>query len=499
MATDTVSRRGDPARGYSMTGSSVAHENDDAIDSRKTNGDVPVGYAGTIEGGQHVAIPLPPDGHSRLTLEDGTSILLPQEEDPFGLVVVNVGRFFKWCGGVLLDPGLFSTAFCESSITYINGDKGKLYYRGIPIQQIVAGGSDHLETTQLLLYGTLPLQADDDKFRRAIAQRMPVHPQIGRILNVYPIKEHPLMSVAGQVLKLATPELCELDPCNPDDAALHLIAKAPTLGAMAYRHRFGIGEYVAPDPKLGYAANLLNMCFKGTLIDGRPWRLAPAAAQAMELVLLLHADHEQNASTATVRLSGSTGNSPFASIVAGIMSLSGPAHGGANEAALKQLQQLLDNAKGDVDKAADEAVALARRPAADGGSRLMGFGHRVYKNRDPRAEALRGICDELFKELRIKDPLFELAQKLEKVALLDEYFLNKKLYPNVDFYSGIILKALGFPPEMYTVIFAIGRTAGWVAQYQEMLKQGPLLIGRPRQYFNLLFGEDCAQDDDGCP
>jgi citrate synthase len=482
-----------------MSGFSLSNKSHPAIETLPTNADIPVGSAGITEDGLNVAISLPPAGNARITLEDGTSLFLPQEKDPFGKVVVNVGKFFKWCGGVLLDPGLFSTAFCESSITYINGDKGKLYYRGIPIQQLVAGGSDHLETTQLLLYGKLPLQGDDEKFRRAIAQRMPVHAQIGRILNVYPIKEHPLMSVAGQVLKLATPELCELDASNPDDMALHLIAKAPTLGAMAYRHRFGIGEFVTPDPELGYAANLLNMCFKGTLIEGRPWRLAPVAVRAMELVLLLHADHEQNASTATVRLSGSTGNSLFASVVAGIMSLSGPAHGGANEAVVRQLQHFLDNSKGDADQAASEAVTLARKPAADGGCRLMGFGHRVYKNRDPRAEALRGICDELFKELRINDPLFDLAQQLEKIALIDEYFVDKKLYPNVDFYSGIILKALGFPSEMYTVIFAVGRTAGWVAQYQEMVQRGPLLIGRPRQYFNLFFGDSSAQDEDGCP
>ncbi len=426
----------------------------------------------------------PVPGMARIILNDGRSILARQTEDSFGNPIVDVSKFFSETGGaVLLDEGFMSTASCLSRITYINGAKGILLYRGYPIEQIIAFGADQLEVAQLLLNGELPTQTEDLEFRRQIARRMSdVHAQIGLVLDRLPIQEHPIMMLSTMTTMLADPCICPIDTSNLSrDACLNLIAKVPVLAAMAYRHRFGRRGFVPHDPKLGYGANFLNMCFNSTYVNGKPWELTDASVRAIEQIFVLHADHEQNASTSTVRLSGSTGNSPFAAVVAGIMSLSGAAHGGANEAVLRQLDNLLADTRGDIDKAVYKAVALAKTPIADGGGKLMGFGHRIYKNFDPRATALHGICKELLAEIGVISPRLELAERLEVVATTDPYFVEKKLYPNVDFFSGIILDALGFPPEMFTPIFAVGRTTGWVAQYDEMLQDPKRKIGRPRQ------------------
>lgn len=392
---------------------------------------------------------------------------LPVLSGTIGPDVVDV-RGLTAKGLFTYDPGFVSTAACESSITYIGGIKGILLHRGYPIEQL-ADHSDHLETCYLLLFGELPDKKAKEAFIAKVSERRNVDASIAALISSFNRKAHPMSILCSATAALAAQYHETLDISNPDhriEAAINLIAKIPTLTAMCYRHSQGL-DFIAPDPNLSYAANFLYM-MKGK---------APSeiAAHAMDVVFLLHADHEQNASTSTVRLSGSSGTNPYAAIAAGIATLWGPSHGGANEAVLNMLNEI-----GDVSRI-DEYVAKAKDKKDP--FRLMGFGHRVYKNFDPRSRVMKKCCDEVLAELgNDNDPLLAMAKKLEKIALEDSYFVEKKLYPNVDFYSGILLKALGIPVELFTCIFATGRTPGWISHWHEMLSE-PYKIGRPRQLY----------------
>ena len=411
---------------------------------------------------------------ARLTVDgiDGPPIELPVYEGSTGTCVVDVGRLIE--SGVLsYDPGFLSTAACDSEITHIDGDSGALLYRGYPIEQL-AERSSFLETCYLLLHGELPDAAAKQEFEHSIRYHTMVDEQYKQVFRAFPRTSHPMAMLVTTVGALSS---FYHDHLNIDDAgdriqaAHRVIAKVPTLAAMCYKH--GIGQpFMYPQNHLGYAENFLQMMF-GTPCE--PPEVSPILAKAMDVIFLLHADHEQNASTSTVRLAGSTGTNPYACISSGITALWGPAHGGANEAVLNMLGEIGDESKigGYIKRAKDKTD----------GFRLMGFGHRVYKNFDPRATVLRGICDEVLGELGLEDdPLFRMARKLEKIALEDEYFIERKLYPNVDFYSGIILKAIGIPTRLFTVIFAIGRTPGWIAHWHELMSN-PYRIGRPRQLY----------------
>jgi citrate synthase len=371
------------------------------------------------------------------------------------------------------DPGFVSTGSCESKITFIDGEKGVLLHRGYPIEELAAK-SDYLETCYLLLNGELPSQAEYDEFVGIITHHTMVHESIARFFRGFHYDSHPMAMMCGITGALSAFYHDSLDISDPKHrmiSAHRLISKMPTLAAMCYKHSNG-QPFMYPDNKLGYAENFLHMMF-GTPCDDP--KVNPILARAMDKIFLLHADHEQNASTSTVRLAGSSGANPFACIAAGIATLWGPAHGGANEAVLSMLQEI-----GDVSNI-DKFVAKAKDK--DDPFRLMGFGHRVYKNFDPRAKVMKQTCDEVFAELGIDhDPLLQVAKRLEEIALTDDYFVSKKLYPNVDFYSGIILKAIGIPTDMFTVIFATGRVVGWIANWAEMMS-GPIKIGRPRQLY----------------
>ena len=371
------------------------------------------------------------------------------------------------------DPGFVSTASCESKITFIDGDKGILLHRGYPIEQL-AEHSDYLETCYLLLYGELPSQTEKDHFRTTITQHTMVHEQMIDFFSGFRRDAHPMAIMCGVVGALSAFYHDSLDITNErhrEVAAYRLISKMPTLAAMAYKYSTG-QPFIYPRNDLGYAGNFLHMMFATPCAE---YKVNPVLAKAMDKIFLLHADHEQNASTSTVRLAGSSNANPFACIAAGIAALWGPAHGGANEAVLNMLNEIGD------EKNIDEYIARAKDK--NDPFRLMGFGHRVYKNFDPRATVMKNTCDEVLNELGLHDdPLFKIAKRLEKIALEDEYFIEKKLYPNVDFYSGIILKALGIPTEMFTVIFATGRTPGWIAHWHEMIS-GEYRIGRPRQRY----------------
>ena len=410
---------------------------------------------------------------AQLTIDGKDSpIELPVYSGSTGPDVVDV-RSLVGEGIFTYDPGFVSTAACDSDITYIDGGAGVLLHRGYPIEQLAAN-SDFLETCFLLLNGELPSAEDKTAFEKQIRQHTMVDEQIHQFFRGFPRNAHPMAMLCGVVGALSAFYHDTLDNDNPQHrmtAAVRVIAKMPTLAAMCFKH--GVGQpFMYPQNDMGFAENFLHMMF-GTPCD--PPRVSPTLSKAMDTIFLLHADHEQNASTSTVRLAGSTGTNPYACIASGIAALWGPAHGGANEAVLEMLYEI-----GDESNIED---FILRAKDKDDPFRLMGFGHRVYKNYDPRATVIRGICDEVLDELGSdNDPLFRIARKLEKIALEDEYFIERKLFPNVDFYSGIILKAIGIPTSLFTVIFATGRTPGWIAHWNEMLSN-PYRIGRPRQLY----------------
>ena len=405
---------------------------------------------------------------------DGTdqALELPIYSGSLGPDVVDV-RGLTSSGLFTYDPGFVSTASCESKITYIDGDNGILLHRGYPIEQL-AEQSDYLETCYLLLYGDLPSRQEKEKFENTIMRHTMIHEQMSDLFSGFRRDAHPMAVMCGVVGALSAFYHDSLDITNEvhrEICAYRLISKMPTLAAMAYKYSIG-QPFVYPRNDLSYGGNFLHMMFATPCEE---YEVKPVLAKAMDRIFLLHADHEQNASTSTVRLAGSSGANPFACIAAGIAALWGPAHGGANEAVLVMLNEIGDEAN------IDEYIAKAKDK--DDPFRLMGFGHRVYKNFDPRAKVMKQTCDEVLTELGLEDdPLFKIAKRLEKIALEDEYFIKKKLYPNVDFYSGIILKALGIPTEMFTVIFATGRTPGWIAHWHEMIS-GDYRIGRPRQLY----------------
>ncbi|MEJ2417805.1 MAG: citrate synthase [Exilibacterium sp.] len=399
-------------------------------------------------------------------------IEMPVYTGTTGPEVVDV-RALTGKGYFTYDPGFVSTASCESKITYIDGTNGILLHRGYPIEQL-AENSDYVETCYLLLNGELPTEKEKAAFVHLITNHTMVHESIADFFKGFRHDAHPMAIMCGVVGALSAFYHDSLDINNPEHrlvSAHRLIAKMPTLAAMCYKHHVG-QPFMYPNNKLNYAENFLHMMF-GTPCDDP--EVNPVLARAMDKIFLLHADHEQNASTSTVRLAGSSGANPFACIASGIAALWGPAHGGANEAVLAMLQKIghVDNIDNFVKKAKDK----------DDPFRLMGFGHRVYKNFDPRAKVMKKACDEVLQELGLEnDPLLAIAKRLEQIALEDDYFIEKKLYPNVDFYSGIIMKAIGIPTDMFTVIFATGRTVGWIAHWNEMIS-GSYKIGRPRQLY----------------
>jgi citrate synthase len=388
--------------------------------------------------------------------------------------VIDISKLYAQTGMFTYDPGFTSTASCESSITYIDGDEGILQYRGYPIEQVAAHG-DFLETCYLLLYGELPTKAQKEDFDLRVTRHTMVHEQMSRFFQGFRRDAHPMAIMVGSVGALSAFYHDSTDITDATQrmiASIRMIAKVPTLAAMAYKYSVG-QPFVYPKNDLDYSTNFLRMCFAVPCEEYQP---NPVLAKAMDRIFILHADHEQNASTSTVRLAGSSGANPFACVAAGCASLWGPAHGGANEAALKMLAEI-----GTPDRIPE---FVARAKDANDSFRLMGFGHRVYKNYDPRAKIMQQTCHEVLKEVGISDPLLEVAIELERIALHDEYFIEKKLYPNVDYYSGITLKAMGFPTSMFTVLFAVARTVGWIAQWKEMIEDPSQKIGRPRQLFN---------------
>jgi citrate synthase len=399
---------------------------------------------------------------------------LPVRTGTIGPEVVDITHLYSDAKVFTFDPAFTSTAACESKITYIDGDEGVLLYRGYPIDQLADHG-DFIETCYLLYYGELPTAAQRKEFETAITHHTMVHEQVSQFFRGFRRDAHPMAVMVGVVGALSAfyHDSTDInDPKQREIASRRMIAKLPTIAAMAFKYSIG-QPFVYPKNSLSYAANFLNMCFAVPCED---YKVNPILARAMDKIFILHADHEQNASTATVRLAGSSGANPFACIAAGIACLWGPAHGGANEAALKMLAEI-----GDPDKV--EAF-IARVKDKNQHTRLMGFGHRVYKNYDPRAKIMQKTAHEVLAELGIKDdPLLDVARELEKVALSDSYFIERKLYPNVDFYSGIILRALGFPTSMFTVLFAVARTVGWIAQWKEMIEDPQQKIGRPRQLY----------------
>jgi citrate synthase len=403
---------------------------------------------------------------------DGLDIELPIYASSVGPDVIDVTSITK-NGFFTFDPGFMSTASCESKITYIDGDQGILLHRGYPIEQL-AVSSDYLETCYLLLNGELPTTEQKQTFSAAIKANAAVDSSIVNIIKSFKRESHPMAILCSATAALAAVYNDEIDiTCEESRklTAYRLIAQMPTLAAMVYKHRKG-EAFIAPDSSLDYAEDYLNMTF-GTV--GKGSSVSKTIAKAMDRIFVLHADHEQNASTSTVRLSGSSGTNPFAAIAAGISTLWGPAHGGANEAVLNMLEEI-----GSVENI-DKFVAKAKDK--NDSFRLMGFGHRVYKNFDPRAKVMKQTCDEVLAELGLEnEPLLAIAKRLEQIALEDDYFISKKLYPNVDFYSGIIMKAIGIPAEMFTVIFATGRAVGWYSHWNEMVS-GNYKIGRPRQLY----------------
>ena len=413
----------------------------------------------------------------KFTLTDnqsGESWDLPVLHGSVGPDVIDVRKLYAQTGCFTYDPGFTSTGSCESKITYIDGDQGILMYRGYPIEQLAAH-SDFMEVCYLLLYGNLPSGTAKKEFETSITYHTMIHEQMQSFLRGFRRDAHPMAVMCGMVGALSAFYHDSLDISDPKHrmiSSYRMIAKMPTIAALAYKYNLG-QPYVYPKNKLTYAENFLHMMFSNPCEE---YEMNPVLAKAMDVILILHADHEQNASTSTVRLAGSSGANPFACISAGIASLWGPAHGGANEAVLKMLEEIGDAKQIPkfVEKAKDK----------DDPFRLMGFGHRVYKNFDPRSRVMREQCHKVLDALGVHDePLLEIALELEKLALEDSYFIEKKLYPNVDFYSGIIFKAMGIPTTMFTAVFAVARTVGWIAQWNEMIEDPSQKIGRPRQLF----------------
>ena len=396
------------------------------------------------------------------------------DKGSIGPDVIDISKLYSETGKFTYDPGFTSTASCKSTITYIDGEEGVLLYRGYPIEQLAEKGN-YLETCYLLLNGELPNQSQYNEFDDIITNHTMVHEQLNRFFTGFRPDAHPMAIMCGVVGALSAFYHDSTDVNDAEQrkiACFRLIAKMPTLAAMAYKHSLG-QPTIYPKNELSYASNFLNMCF-GVPTEDKD--VDETLSRAMDKILILHADHEQNASTSTVRLAGSSGANPFACIASGIACLWGPAHGGANEACLRMLDEIgsLKNIPEFINKAKDKNDPF----------RLMGFGHRVYKNYDPRAKVMQKTCHELLDHLGLKnDPKLAIAMELEKIALEDEYFVEKKLYPNVDFYSGIVMKAMGFPMEMFTVLFAVGRTVGWVSQWDEMVEDKSQRIGRPRQLY----------------
>src|SRR5487761_636506 len=412
-----------------------------------------------------------------VTLQDhasGKKLELPLLAPTLGPKVVDVRKLYGGLGYFTFDPGYTATGSCESKITYIDGDQGILLYRGYPIEDL-AEHSDFMETAYLLLYGDLPTAKQKNDFTQSITYHTMVHEQLSSFFRGFRRDAHPMAVMCGVVGALSAfyHDSTDIhDPYQRMVASYRLIAKMPTIAAMAYKYSNG-QPFIYPQNSLGYAENFLHMTFA---VPCEEYKVNPILARAMDRIFILHADHEQNASTATVRNAGSSGANPFACIAAGIASLWGPAHGGANEAVLKMLTHI-GNVK-------NIPAFLEEVKDRNNHEMLWGFGHRVYKNYDPRAKIIQKACHDVLEELGIKgDPLLDLAMELEKIALNDRYFIDRKLYPNVDFYSGIILKAMGFPTSMFTVLFAIARTVGWVAQWNEMIEDPDQKIGRPRQLY----------------
>lgn len=397
---------------------------------------------------------------------------LPVLKGTLGNEVVDIRTFTKGSGMFTFDPGFVSTASCESKITFIDGDKGYLYYRGYPIEQLAEQG-DYLETCYLLIYGELPNAEQKEKFVNTVMHHTMVHEQLTWFFRGFRRDAHPMAMMVGVVGALSAFYQDSLEIADPEHrkvAIYRLISKIPTIAAMCYRYSNGL-PFNYPKNDLSYTANFMHMMFATPCEEYKP---NPVLVRALDRIFILHADHEQNASTSTVRLAGSSGANPFACIAAGIASLWGPSHGGANEAVLNMLDEI-----GDVSKVAEFMEGVKAKKY-----RLMGFGHRVYKNMDPRAAIMKETCDEVLRELGLEnDPKFKLAMELEKIALNDPYFIEKKLYPNVDFYSGIVLSALGIPVSMFTVIFALARTVGWISHWHEMISDPNQKIGRPRQLY----------------
>ena len=399
---------------------------------------------------------------------------LPVRSGSIGPDVIDVGRLYRDTGCFTYDPGFTSTANCSSRITYIDGDQGVLLYRGYPIEQLTPQ-SNFIEVCYLLLHGELPSKGQLEEFRTTITRHTMVHEQMTRFFTGFRRDAHPMAVMCGSVGALSAFYHDSTDINDPHQrmiASHRMIAKMPTLAAMAYKYSIG-QPFIYPRNDLDYTANFLQMCFA---VPCEPYVVNPVVARALDRILVLHADHEQNASTSTVRLAGSSGANPFACIAAGIACLWGPAHGGANEAALKMLEEIgtVDRVPEYVKKAKDKNSSF----------RLMGFGHRVYKNYDPRAKVMQQTCHEVLDSLGVKNQqLLKVAMELERIALQDDYFIEKKLYPNIDFYSGITLRAMGFPTSMFTVLFAVARTVGWIAQWKEMIEDPEQKIGRPRQLY----------------
>ena len=418
------------------------------------------------------------DNKATLSFSNGSpSVEMPVYHGSVGPDVIDIRKLYAQTGMFTYDPGFLSTASCQSAITYIDGDKGELLYRGYPIEQL-ATKCDFMETCHLLLYGELPNAQAREKFNRTVTMHTMVNEQMQFFLRGFRRDAHPMAVMTGLVGALSAFYHDSTDINNPQHreiAAIRLIAKMPTLVSMAYKYSMG-QPYMYPRNELSYPANFMRMMFATPCED---YRVNDVLVRALDRIFILHADHEQNASTSTVRLCASSGTNPFAAIAAGVACLWGPAHGGANEAALNMLYEI--QKEGGVAKIGEY---IARVKDRNSSARLMGFGHRVYKNYDPRAKLMRETCHEVLGELGLgDDPLFKLAMALEKIALEDDYFVQRTLYPNVDFYSGIVQKAIGIPVQLFTAIFALARTVGWIAQLNEMVSDPEYKIGRPRQLF----------------
>jgi len=414
------------------------------------------------------------DKTATLKLPDGKMLEFPVQPGSQGPEVIDIGSLYAKSGMFTYDPGFMSTASCSSTITYIDGDQGVLLYRGYPIEQL-AQQCDFLEVCYLLWYGELPTRAQKQEFDHIVMHHTMVHEQLARLYQGFRRDAHPMAVMVGVVGAMSAfyhDALDITDAHHRTISAFRLIAKLPTIVAMSFKYSIG-QPFMYPKNHLSYTANFMRMMFG---VPSEEYQVNEVLVRALDRIFILHADHEQNASTSTVRLCGSSGANPYACIAAGIASLWGPAHGGANEAALQMLEEI-----GDVSKVTE---FIKQAKDKNSGVRLMGFGHRVYKNYDPRAKLMRETCHEVLSELGLhNDRLFKLAMALEKIALEDDYFVSRKLYPNVDFYSGIVQRALGIPVSMFTCIFSLARTVGWIAQWQEMITDPEYKIGRPRQLY----------------